>query len=454
MSPEHEVAAIEVDRPSMERYRCLGLIANPFAPAREDDEPGVACEIAAEGNALLAALAHKRADDAPLPLVVRKADLPSQYMNRAIAHAEFSLANDEDLNILYGYVQLFMMRVGPIRATLGVVGERLMWRDFERTLVAYVGSVLEHPDEELVSYSALGPDGLSTFSSEYSDDPAGAVRRVFGAEVGERHPELASAGDMRAAGFEGDGDETDSSPEMDETIGDAPGNRVLLAEAAQTMADEDKAVLDYVIEYAKVHLSSVVARALRIYRERGLAAAADELRVTKAPRKTLAKVIELASVRFDKVCLMFDGFEAWLDVDPDVRSRLVGSLSDLRWKTAGNAIPVFFIAEGDAPEIEETFSSATVVEWAFRGLEPMQSQPGVLLADVVERWLSCAASSDDTKMSLEDPVLGRLSEEAGESMSCFVRMADAAIESAAERGISALDDTALEAGLQAAEQVD
>ena len=49
-----------------------------------------------------------------------------------------------------------------------------------------------------------------------------------------------------------------------------------------------RAVLDYLIEYTRAHLSPVIARGLRMYRERGLSALAEELKITKAPRKTLA----------------------------------------------------------------------------------------------------------------------------------------------------------------------
>ncbi len=98
--------------------------------------------------------------------------------------------------------------------------------------------------------------------------------------------------DIRHGNFEEDGEEADDSVEIDDTIGDAPGTAALLAASAEK-ADEDSAIIDYLIEYTRAHLSPVFARALRMYKERGLSALAEEIKITKAPRKTLAAAIEL-----------------------------------------------------------------------------------------------------------------------------------------------------------------
>ena len=112
------------------------------------------------------------------------------------------------------------------------------------------------------------------------------TRRLFGEPEVERHDELVGAVDMRHGSFEEDGEETDDSVEIDDTIGDAPGTAALLEASAQR-ADEDAPVVDYLIEYTRAHLSPVIARALRMYKERGLSALAEEIKITKAPRKTL-----------------------------------------------------------------------------------------------------------------------------------------------------------------------
>ena len=433
----------------IERYQPLGLIANPFViPDDPDDDAAVASEIAAAGNLLLKEVLVRSREEAPKPLLVLKGDVPTQYALMAMGSAERALANDEALGVLHAYVPLFTMRVGAARATLNIVAERLAFREFELVLARFVASMLETPDEALSTYESLGPDRLHAFAERFSADSVAEVRRVFGEEVLERHPELAGAADLRHADLAVDTDEDDDSAEIDDTVGESPGTPMLLAHAAESRDAEDRAVFDYLVEYTAKHLSPVVARGLRVHRDRGLAAFAEELKVTKAPRKTLVSLLDLASQRFRKTVFLYDGFENWLEIPADLRSRIVGVLSDVRWKTAGRAFPVMVLTPAEAPELEETFGASGTVRWEFAGLLPLQENPGELLEDVAASWVE-AATLQGATITIGDPALVRLREAAQGSMLRFIRAASAAIESAAERGSTLIDATAEAAGLEA-----
>lgn len=433
-----------------ERYRSLGLIANPFViPDDPDDDAAVASEIAAAGNLLLREVLVRSREEAPKPLLVLKGDVPTQYALMAMGSAERTLANDEALGVLHAYVPLFTMRVGAARATLNIVAERLAFRDFELVLARFVASMLEEPDVGLDTYQSLGAARLDAFVERFSADPEGEVRRVFGEEVLERHPELAGAADLRHADLAVDTDEDDESPEVDDTVGESPGTPMLLAHAAESRDADDRAVFDYLVEYTAKHLSPVVARGLRVHRDRGLAAFAEELKVTKAPRKTLGSLLDLACQRFNKTVFLYDGFENWLEIPAELRSRIVGVLSDVRWKTAGRAFPVMVLTPGEAPELEETFGASGTITWDFAGLLPLQENPGVLLENVAASWVQ-AAALPGSSITMEDPALVRLRQAAQGSMPRFIRAAAAAIESAAGRGSAQIDATAEAAGLEAA----
>lgn len=430
------------------RYATLGLIANPFAAAVGSDEPAVACEIAAEGNRFLGVVLEQSKADSPKPVWVEKSEeLPAYYGLMAISHAEASLATDDSLNVLYAYVQLYMMKIGVVRATLGILAERLSFRDFDRTLAAFVERMLAEPDTELPSYGLLGPDGLEAFAIRFREDPLGTLEECFGTPEIERRPELAEVADIRHLDLDDDGEESESTAEVDATIGDAPGTTLLLAESADAHASDEAmtTVRDYIIEYARTHVSPVVARGLRMYHDRGLVAMSDEFKITKAPRKTLDALVRFARHRFQKVALIFDGFDDWNQIPVDLRSKIVGSLSDMRWKLAGNAFLVMMIQGESAPELHETFSTGTLISWDFPGLVAAQSRPDEIERESVDRWLASAALPGATPLSLDDPMLARMVELSEGSFARFATMANRAIDDAAARRVAQLDEASVEA---------
>lgn len=430
------------------RYASLGLMANPFMVTSYEAEPGVGCEIAAGGNRLLSAIIARSLEESPKPLWVEKSEeTPPSYCLFAVSHAERSLATDDTINVLYAYVQLFMMKKGLVRSTLGVVAERLAFRSPERTLRFYVAMALAAPDDSLASYQVLGPERLDEFVSRFSIDPDEAVEAVLGSPEIERRPEIAEEFDPRLLGLASDDEEAETAEEVDASLGDAPGTELLLEEAAEDSEDDSRAMLDYLVEYARVHVSPVIGRALRVYRERGMAAFSDELRVTKAPRKTLAKLVQFAGLRYQKVAFIYDAFESWSKIDQGLRSRLVGAMSELRWNTDGYAFPVFILLPGEAPELEEVFGQGDRMKWHFTGLLPLQEHYDEIIPEVVNNWLAAAGLPGAEPITLEDQILSDLTSASGGSLRRFIGMARAAFESASERGVSELDGQARAAAM-------
>lgn len=429
-------------RHEVARYRPLGLIGNPFAPSGSDGYGiGVELEIEAEANRLLVAIEAASRQDAPKPILVSKSnDIPGFYPLRAISMVEGALIGDDSLNVLHAYVQLYLMRRGRVRSALGVVGERLVFRSFERTLAAYIEQILKEPDSELAAYQVLGPDALAEFARRFEEDPLAAVEERFGAPELERRPELAEVADLRLSGLEHDVEEIDTSEEVDETLGNAPGAGIALPEEVK-----GDLIVDYVAEYTAKHLSSVVARGLRAYVERGLSAMSTELRVTKAPRKTLAAVTRLAGAKFNKTAIIYDGFDNWVSIEPELRQTIVGTLSEMRWILDGMAVFVFLLEEGRVPELEEQFGAGTRLRWDFSSVVRLQEAPDVLDTAMIDAWLTAAALDGSVPLTMSDPILQTLASEAEGSLQRFVSAAAAAIEDAAERKCDKLDDAALKA---------
>jgi len=436
------------DKFDIDRYRPLGLVANPFSLSDTDRFDAIDFEIASESNVLLSAIDSAANEPQAKPIVVLKSDaIPEYYPNRAISHVERSLATDDGLDVLHAYVLLFMMRVGRVRATLQIVAERLVFRDFDTTLRLYVEKVLAEPDESLIAYQVLGAEALAAYQARFAQDPAQAVADVFGIAKIERRPELAEVADTRSMDLESDvEDEDDSAPELDAAIGDAPGTEVVLADEVSPEESADLAILDYLVEYTKVHLSPVIARGLRVYRDRGQVAMTAEFGITKAPLKTLKALVRFARVRFRKIALIYDGFDNWSTVPSDTRSQIAGTLSEVRWAFDSDAVVVMMLERGGVPELEEQFGSSVPIEWEFPGLAALEEAPDAVDTGMVDRWLAAASAPDRAPWTLAEPVLSALLGESDGSLKKFSLAAGTAIENAAERGVSALDDEALEAG--------
>lgn len=422
------------------RYAPLGLISNPFFGSGRVGGSPEGREVTSQSNALLQALMVATTEQKSRPIWVTKSDdIPDAYHSSAESRLEAVLAQDDDLSILHAYIPLFAMKSGAVRSTLGLLGERLIFRQFDRTLALYVERILAEPDESLASYKMLGPEALEAFRVEFDDDPLAAIHATLGTPERERQPQLAEVADMRQLEFDGDVDEAPSTVEVDETVGDAPGTVALMANRLSEHSDSDHvAVADYLIEYTREHLSPVIGRALRVYQDRGLTATVAELKVTKAPRKTLAAVARLASVRYRKIAIIYDGFANWLNINADLRSKITGLLSEIRWALADDAVLVFLAEKNRAPELEEPFGSGTRLEWDFPGLIAMEKQRGAVLEPVISGWLANAARPGTEPMTAQSPGVAAAIEAAEGSLQRFVALAATAVELAADEAAAEL----------------
>ncbi|MDZ4169493.1 MAG: hypothetical protein U1E26_07545 [Coriobacteriia bacterium] len=437
----------------VDHYRSLGLMANPFCAGQWGEPSWIPSEVEAEAHRLLSVLLEAKAQGDARPLWVTEPDvIDDELFMGAISKLEFMLANDPDLNALHAYVPLPAMRIGSVRAILSVVSERIVFREFDETLAAYFRGVLGEADTGLASYKVLGPEGLARFVSEFETDATAAMRAVFGDEVLERQDEHADDLDERQIDVERLGDDEDEAGELDDTLGVAPGvdsEDDEDSEAAESPASHEQMVLDYLIEHTSVHLSPVIARALRAFHERGQVAAAAELRVTKAPRKTLASAVKLARARFDDVTILLAEFEYWEDVPESLRHKIVGALSELRWSLGSDARIVFFARRSQAPELEETFGSANRLEWEFKSfLNPLRFEEAGLDAELVDSWLAAATAPDHEPLTVGGTALASAAEQSAQDFDRFVRVARVAVECAAERGASTIEDADIAAGFE------
>ncbi len=471
MSDEIVAASAEIAQNELvpsSAYRPLGLIGNPFVLSDPLAEPAVVLETRAQRHRLLAAIDQQA--DAPRPKViwVEKAELPPSYALQAVASVEYEIVQDSSLNLVHAYIQLAMMRVGRIRAILQMVSERVAFGRFDKTVAAWTERVLAEPDTTLEAYVALGSERLAAFAEAYAADPLGATHEVFGLPVMERHMELTDVVDLRPVDLESE--EIDESSEGLEIASDFKEARGVgddaiekwreqhelpegepepesLDEAAQTAALND-AVFEYVFEYTREHLSPVVARALRAYRVRGVAVTATELTITKAPRKTLGSVLKFARCRFRQVVTIFDNFDAWPLADNELRSKIIGSLSEVR-SLLGDDLEMVFLVERDlAPELEEQFGHGVRVSWDFGNLDSYFEDPEGLHPEWIDSWLASAALPGATPLTLNDPILSTLFDRAEGDIRRFATAAAAALDDAAGRGAFELDEQAERAGLR------
>lgn len=440
------------------RYSPLGLVANPFFGVPMSDNLGTSSEVASQSNLLIQAVIDAVRQDKPRPIwVARDTLIPDSYSRAAEGRIEQFVGGDKSLNTLHSAIPLFGMKNGAVRAVIRLLGERLIWREFELTLIAYVERVLAEQDDTLISFQVMGPEALASFTAAFSEDPSAAVQAVFGEPLRERIPSLSAVADMRQLNYVGDGAETaaEDGDEVDETVGNAPGLGLPTEEQpVEAEPDPYAGLADYIIEYTSERLSPVIGRALRVYRERGLEATANELNVTKAPRKTLSAMVRFARARFEKVVIIWDGFDNWLQIDPELRSKIVGLMSEMRWSLDGDAVFIFIVGEDQAPELEESFGSGSKVTWDFPSLLAIEEDPDTIIPEVVERWFANATAHGAIARTLADPGLAALLAAAAGSMRRLVLLGQEALEDAADRGATSIDEQSVRVAIEAVSQAE
>lgn len=427
---EHQVTDDTETSLDRSAYRAIGLIANPFTRVRmrAGEGVGTALEIQSAGNRLLAALDVLA--DSPRSSVLwaeKTGGVPAYYYNAVLIYTQHELINDDELNILLAYIQLFTAKVGRVRSALNVIAERLATRSFDTTLACLIDRMIAEPADELLE-SDTTREAWEAFCVEFARDREAAVAGVLGTYERLAMEESERPTDTRAIALETEPDESDDSPETD-VFTEALPVPVTAEEVAQT-----DPVLEYIVAYARARYSPVIARSLRVYLRDGEGALGDELKITKAPRKTLSTIIDLAGLRFRKVLMLFDGFDNWAAMPEELKFKYIGSLAEVRARAGVNAVMAFLIPTGAAPELEDQFAGSNRIQVGFPGVPILGSEGTALDADVVANWWQSAVLTGAEVPAFADTPLPAMIEDANGDLEVFCAAAEVYVADIARKG--------------------
>ena len=448
-----------LDEAATSGYRSLGLLANPFVPRDDDssDPIGVRLTIRAASLRLLSVVEFAAADPDRRPIVVETSmEVPPYYGIAASVDTFAAMAAGNPVaGLLQAYVPLDMMRIGRVRAPLGIIAERVSGPGVDLTIAAWSRIALSEPDTELPEWPAIADIGVDGLIGEVDADPASFTARVFGElartrEGADDTEALMRIATARTGRLEADpsADESDVAPSSASMVAGAPEDPTddpmaeafvtPLGETAETEPDAEVAPLTpeelvaaYIIAYTKEHLSPVVARGLRAYVAQGTDSMAQELKVTKAPTKTLAALLRFAETRARLGVLMYDNFSIWGSVPAELRLKIIATLSQMRWTLKEHAVVVLFLTPGSAPEVEEAFAAAHHVIWDFEELWNVTNDACAFDESAARVWLKSAAL-DAEAPAWADALLGAVAQGTEIEPACAALAT--AIDEAAETG--------------------
>ncbi len=447
-------------------FRSLGLIGDPFGVWRADegDSLPLALSTHAAANRLYSALVDGVSQERSTPVWAEKPLDKSAFLAiRTTGEILHTLTQDDSFGVLPAYAQLQTMRGGRVRGALAALADKLAGAGFDLTLAAWTRGALAAPDTELPEWGPLAAADLDLLMELLERAPAETAEEVYGPLASEREglrddlEVLLRIGEARRARQEDDPEETDDADEDDS---DDPGREVfaepLGPETAAAIADGRRAggdrgplaadVAAYVVAYTAKNLSPVMGRALRAYIAQGTSSAAQEMRVTKAPRKTLGALARFAGARFGKVALIWDRFDGWDSISPDMRMKIALALTEMRWGLAEHGILVILAEPGLAPELEEQFAAAKRVSWDMSDQDVFEAMGDAYDEDLVRVWLESAALPGARVWTSADEPFATLAAECGGSLERFARAASAAVVCAAERAAESFGEEDLAAG--------
>ncbi|TLM80590.1 MAG: hypothetical protein FDZ70_00105 [Actinobacteria bacterium] len=453
-------------------YRALGLVCNPFTPWAPDkgDTIGLALSTRAASSRLISALLAASAEERSRPVWVDKTAEASTFLSvLALAEVLEVLTEDTSYGVMPTYVQLQSMKGGRVRGALGAVAEKVAGSRVDLTLAAWTREALAEPDTALAEWAPLASADLGALLDLLRDDPAKASEEIYGVLKPEREgvrQDLEMLMRVSAARQERQEQEPEAADEDDgeEDLTDPAGEIFATPLAIPDAEDEPEGphrvggphgpeavdVAAYVVAYTKEHLSPVVARGIRVYVAQGTSAMSQDLKVTKAPRKTLGALARFACARYDKVALIWDRFDIWPMMEPDMRVKITTSLAETRWALADHGVMAILSRPGEAPELEEQFAAAGRVDWDMPHLSDVEPRGSAYHDAVVRHWLASAALDGARVWTTDDEPFATLAKERAGSIEEFCAAAAAAVDSAAARGDGAFADEDLAAGLAAA----
>lgn len=398
-------------------YPAHGLIANPFATSDAYRAGSKGVKLAAQASVMRLLKQVKIAADGAdrKPVVVEKASsIPGFYPVSALAGLFDAIEQGTPVaGIVQAYIPLDMMKLGRVRATLGIIAERVAGNHVDLTLAAWSRVALTEPDTACAEWVVLGGADIAGIVAEIDADPQGFSDRVFGELVYSREGAQDLEMLMRVSTArqrlletdptEGEPGESLSDVALDEQALDDPmaeafvtplddGSDSMALEAESEGPSQDELLFDYVVAYTRERLSPVVARGIRAYKAQGMLSMTQEFKVTKAPTKTLAALLKFAECRMSIGLLIFDGFAMWSSVPADLRMKIIATLQQLRWALKDEALLVLMLEPGQAPEVDESFAAATRVAWDFHELTAVESRDALFDGEVAREW--ALASSD------------------------------------------------------------
>lgn len=453
-------------------YRPLGYVSNPFAAVPTDGEQHWVVQAAlAATNRLLVATGRAATAEHSRPIWIAMAPgIPVYYFRLAENGFLRQTALDTTLNVLSLNIPLEMMRLGRIRGTLAEVAELLAAVEFDKTLAAYVASILQDPDTALPEYALLGELDLTALTEYFTTAPTAAVAEHFGDLEAIRKPDAEAEvvlyeTYMRSVSLDAEPSEDQDSAEDDGSTArplEELEGVVVAAASEEAPQGQDRGmdepavaapspVREYVIAHMREHLSPVIARATNAYVSDGFTAVAQELKVTKAPKKTLSALIRFAANRFSKVVVVYDQFDPWVVMDDATKSAMVAALTELRWAFGPAGVMGLMVPDGLAPELEEQFASAERISWVFSEVAAFYEKTVPFDAAIVQEWLDGAALSGESPLRADGPELARIAEASAADVMRFVELGRYAFESAAVRGASSVEAEDVEAALAASE---
>jgi hypothetical protein len=423
-------------------------MADPFDVSRIEtaDPVGIKSAIRAASLRLLAAIETMAEEEEHRPIVVEKADIPAYYHVSALAMTLRSLALNEPVgDVVSLYVPIDMMRIGRVRAVLHTAAEWAASVGKDAALAAWIAKAFESPDTELAEWGALEPFSaeLEAFLASLAADPLAAAHALFGepAVTREGSDDLEvtmRVSVARVSRLDTDPDEETSEGAANELAVDDP-----MSEAFTTAMDaengengeesprfEDLAAA-YVVAYTRENLSPVVARGIEAYSAQGTSAMSEEMKVSKAPTKTLAAVLKYATHSKRAGAIFLDRFEMWPSVPDDMRMKIVSTLTSLRWALKDDAGLILLLTPEIAREVDEAFGAAPRVRWDFGELAAVESPDAAFDVDAVSRWIA-SASPEGVAPAWCDPLLAAVPE--GTPLAAAIDALQAAIKGAAEKG--------------------
>ncbi len=438
--------------PVIADYSTLGYVANPFATVDESgSEPyWMRLVTRAAANRLLAATVRARQRSGPV-LVSMVEEIPEYYYR--VAQNDFlrRMSDDPSLDMMALNISLDIMRLGRIRGTIAELAELVVAVDFPTTLADWYRRELAEPDTELPESGLVSNEEIASAAAAFSSAPAAAVARFFGAAEPVTIAELDAVvheAYMRQVGQEVEVEKDQEGSEAAAALHQHVPNE---DEAGEPAPDPDAGMREYLLAVARAHLSPVMARALAGFGQYGESLAAQEMKVTKAPRKTLAAILRLMNARWSTIAVIYDNFSSWPILDQQTKMDILSSMMELRWIIAEAGVMVVAVVKGVSPELEEQFAAAEQVDWTMPELTALYNGETKLDLSLVQSWLDAASVGATSALRADGPELSALAGYAGDDLASFCAMAQVAFADAASRGAVMLDAAAISAGVASRE---